>query len=179
MVTFSLMLLYWVEVRFEWSFELISFISCCFFDCFLTELYSHLHKLFCTIILDFIPLVNKLLILIPYVGFKIEFKPFSVNLSWKHFSKNSVCDKNWIFLFLIRSRQNVSFFFSSSLLIFLPLWNLYDVRSQHCHLDWLTFLTNQILLCTIKVVQYVSTPTFCTVHLHVQGDNRIPAEYCL
>ena len=24
-----------------------------------------------------------------------------------------------------------------------------------------------------------STNTFCTVHLHVQGDNRIPAEYCL
>ena len=43
------------------------------FDCCLTELYSHLHKLLCSIILDFTPLVNKLLILISNGGFKIDF----------------------------------------------------------------------------------------------------------
>ena len=89
----------------------------CFFDCCPTELYSQLHKLFCAIILDFKPLINKLLILIPY-SLRLIFKQFGVNLSRKHFSKNYLCDKKQIFLFLIRSRQNSSFFISSSLFIF-------------------------------------------------------------
>ena len=85
------------------------------FDCCLTELYRNLHKLFCAIILDFIPLVW-----FPMVDSRLIFKTFGVNLSLKDFSKNSLCDKRGIFLFLIQSRQNASFFISSSLLVFLP-----------------------------------------------------------
>ena len=134
----------------------------CFFDCCPTELYSHLHKLFCAIILDFIPLINKLFILIPYSS-RLIFKQFGVNLSRKHFSKNYLCDKKQIFLFLIRSKQNSSFFISSSLFIFFCLdffavvfdelqsccqvSNSFDIWNQRHQFDRLTFLSNQIFLC--------------------------------
>ena len=74
LLTCSLIVLYSVEGMFDWSFESISFISYSVSLIVVSQnFYSHLHQLFCAFILDFIPLVNKLLILIPYGGFKIDF----------------------------------------------------------------------------------------------------------
>ena len=121
LLTCYLIFLYSVEGRFDWSFESISFISysislivvsknfiAIFISCFAKSSWILYHWL------------TNSSFWFPMEGSRLIFKPFSVNLSRKHFSKNSLCDKNRIFLFLIPSRRNASFFISSSLLVFLP-----------------------------------------------------------
>ena len=84
----------------------------CFFNCCLTELYSHPHKLFCTIILDFIPLVNKLVVLISdMVGSRLICKPFGVNLKWSNFLRILCVIKNESFSFWYGQDEMLAFYF--------------------------------------------------------------------
>ena len=133
----------------------------CFFDCCPTELYSHLHKLFCAIILDFKPLINKLLILIPY-SLRLIFKQFGVNLSRKHFSKNYLCGKaNLFILDSVKTKFQFLYFFFIVHFFCLDFFagvfdelqsccqvsNSFDIWNQRHQFDRLTFLSNQIFLC--------------------------------
>ena len=151
-----------------------------FFDCCLTKLYSYLHKLFCTIILDLYHWLTNSSFWFPMVGSRLIFKPFGVNLSWKHLSRNSLYDKTESFYFWFgQDKMAVYLFFivSFSALTFFAVvfdkpqcccqaWDLRDKLNQCCQFDPQTCLTNQFLLvvnnclfpprCQVKIVTFSS-----------------------
>ena len=142
-------------VLFLWFFVSQNFITVIFISC-LAQSYWILYR-WLTNVSFWFPMDSRLI-----------YKPFCVNLSPKHFSKNSLCDKDRIFFFLIRARRNISFFISS-LLIFLPclfcsgVW-LASVLLSSMKLVWYTestlsvwskFLTNQILLFFLSSDLYI------------------------
>ena len=139
LLTCFLIVLYLVVGRFDWSFEPISFISRSVSSIVVSQNFIVI-LISCFVHSSWIlyQCLTNSSFWFPMVGSRLIFKPFGVNLSWRHFSKNSLFDKNRIFLILIWSRQNASFFISSSLLVFLPcldlaktVWPLQMLSQKH------------------------------------------------
>ena len=164
LLTCSLILLYSVEGKFKWSFDSISFISCSPSLIVVSQIFIFIF-ISCFVQLSWILYrwLKKSLFWFPMVVSRLIFKPFGVNLSRKHFSKNSLCDKNWTFLFLIQSRQNASFFISSSLPVFLP-WLL------HICLWWASVLLSSIkIVCICIYIHHIYI--YIYIYIMYIGDN--------